>query len=257
MPGSEIIDLTNSPPESIVISDDDDHLIVTSLPVQTNGKKRSGRRKKGPVVEDGEIAESSARTSRPHSIERASPSKPTRLQNGGKRLVTNEEVSTVAEGKGNVRESKRRRGDHRPREQSPRQRRRSYSPEPRRHDVSPPPSSHSSALFFVDVQPSEVKQSEKPLVQSADATVINGEAPKLLLPAHVSALSGAEESIPAEILLPSDSEGQDDDYIEYLDYMDRNVRRLPHYSFDLSENSGIGHRRYPLFRCCGIGAEAD
>jgi hypothetical protein len=215
--GSEIIDLTNSPSEPIVISDDD-HLIVTSL---SNRKKKSSKKNSRlRIVEEGEIAESSARTSRNHSRERSSPSKTTRSQNGGIRPSRNGDFATIQGGE--TWKSKRHGEENLPAEQSPRCRR-SYSPGNRRRSTSPPSPSHNSALFFVDVQPAEVKPSDKPSVHGAIPVVVDDEARNLLLPAHVSVFGVAEGSIPVEILPPSDSEGQDDDYIEYLDYDDRKV----------------------------------
>ena len=68
-----------------------------------------------------------------------------------------------------------------------------------------------------------MKPSEKPLVHDVDLASVRDETPKLLLPAHVSVLNGAEGAIPIEVLPPPDFEAQDNDYIEYLDYDDRKV----------------------------------
>jgi hypothetical protein len=213
--GSEIIDLTNSSPEAVLISDDDDHLMVMALPTR---KKRAGTRKtKRHISEDGDIGENSAQTSRDHSIEPSSPSKPTCSQNGGSR--SNRTFSADVEEKEDSRIPKGRGRDRHSRDQSPQRHRRSYSPQPRRRDASP--SFRNSNPFFIDVEPTEVKPSERPSLRGVVG--VGDETPKLLLPVHVSVFSEAGGAIPVEILPPKDPEGQDYDYIEYLDYDDRKV----------------------------------
>lgn len=87
----------------------------------------------------------------------------------------------------------------------------SYSPE-RERVSSPLPSD----IFCIDT---------KPAIVSSDALhkhLPNGEvreAPVLLLPSHVSVFG----EVPFEILAPSTSETDNEDYIEYLDYDDRKV----------------------------------
>lgn len=215
----EIVDLTTSSPERIVISDDD-QLIVTVVPTRTNGKKLANRRKRR-IVEDGEIAEGSAQTSRDHSIERA-PLRRTRSRDGPSRSAASRDFGVEMEVDEERRKPKRHGGDYRSREQSPRRRRRSYSPEPRKRDAPLPPQPPDPPLFFIDVEPADVKPADKPLAR-ASADAVGDDSPKLLLPAHVSVFGGSEGAIPVEILPPSDSEAQDDDYIEYLDYEDRKV----------------------------------
>jgi hypothetical protein len=82
---------------------------------------------------------------------------------------------------------------------------------------------HSSDLFFIDVKPGLGVEG----TASRDAVAVpkenEDEAPKLLLPTHVSVLSGDGNDIPVEILPPSDSDPECEDYIEYLDYDDGKV----------------------------------
>jgi protein AIR1/2 len=81
---------------------------------------------------------------------------------------------------------------------------------------SPPRSpTDTTPLFFVDVEPVPI-----PAAHILDPSTVPDElGDKLLLPAHVSIFGLA----PVEILPTSNTDLDDEDYIEYLDYDDRKV----------------------------------
>ena len=192
----EIIDLTESPPppEPIVIQSDEDDVEASSPKDTKSGKEmrksRRKKRKKGGPIEDGEVAESSTQASRIHSRERQAD-----------------------------------------RNRIPPSRRRSHSPEPRRRSPSPRLRGNFTDLFYVDVLPAQVSVSVKPTIpgekrpDSDCATNNEMDHSKLLLPEHVSVFGVGENGAgPVEIIGPPTpkSGDEDEDFIEYLDYDDRN-----------------------------------
>lgn len=183
----EIIDLTESPPpsEPIVIRSDADDSELAQGEIEAR-RPRKKRRKRVPT-EDGKLDEGSAQASRNHSREK-----------------------------------------HADRENNFSSHQRSSSSERRRRSLSPQPRNRFTDIFFVDVIPVQVPASAKSTssAHGHQHTPTGGDIgrSKLLLPEHVSVF-GANDSGegPVEIIGPTPNSGdEDEDFIEYLDYDDRN-----------------------------------
>lgn len=212
----EIIDLTSSPGllESIAIQPGEEiEVKFATIPapplVQEREKKatRSRKKRKKSMVE-GESQESSANT-REHSVEEGEVGDAPSTQSRGKRS------SNAIHAGASKREGAKGTRTH-PREQSPATKRRSHSP-PRRRTSSPQLPDNAADIFFIDIKPVPLPPAAQYSASSGPAD--ENQTAKLLLPAHVSVFG----TVPVEILPPVDPD--EDDYIEYLDYDDRKVRR--------------------------------
>jgi len=104
----------------------------------------------------------------------------------------------------------------------PPSRQQSRSPEPLRKDTSP--LERLSESFYVDTVPARVPAPTIPWETPPDTTDMNGEIiSDLLLPEHVSVFGpGVDGERPVEIIGPTPPTFEDEDFIEYLDYDDRN-----------------------------------
>ena len=107
-------------------------------------------------------------------------------------------------------------------------RKRFRSAEPRKGDPSPRSRDNLTDPFCVDVVPAQVPVSVKPTIPGD--THLNGESKlELLLPEHVSVFGAPENGTePVEIIGPPtpNYENDNEDFIEYLDYDDRNKVRF-------------------------------
>jgi hypothetical protein len=106
----------------------------------------------------------------------------------------------------------------------------SRSPNPPQRFPSPRPRDVFSHLFCVDVLPAPLRVSAKPTISAenrpdpAPAGEIDNHS-KLLLPEHVSVFGIGEDGAGrVEIIGPPtpNSDDEEEDFIEYLDYDDRN-----------------------------------
>jgi protein AIR1/2 len=183
----EIIDLTESPPppEPIVIRSDADDNELAQGEIEAR-RPRKKRRKRVPN-EDGKLDEGSAQASRSHSREK-----------------------------------------HADRENNVPSHQRPSSPERRQRSLSPQPRDKFADIFFVDVVPVQVPVSAKSTLSAhgRQHTPMGGDIghSKLLLPEHVSVFGAGDNGEgPVEIIGPTPNSGdEDEDFIEYLDYDDRN-----------------------------------
>ncbi|KAK0468352.1 uncharacterized protein EV420DRAFT_460559 [Desarmillaria tabescens] len=96
---------------------------------------------------------------------------------------------------------------------------RDLNTERRRRSRSPPSRSpeplDDSKLFYFDLDPVPLPNVVQKAEKAGDSE--EGGPSKLLLPSHVQVLG----SVPVEILPPSPSDSENEDYIDYLDYDDR------------------------------------
>jgi hypothetical protein len=181
----EIIDLTESSlHKPIVINADEDN--VTSrvvCPEGTQGEKETGKSRRRPRKKEVPIEDGGAAESSTQASRNRSKER---------------------NAKGN---------------RDPTSRQRSRSPEPLRKDTSP--LERLSELFYVDTVPVRVPAPTIPWETPSDTT---GEIIlDLLLPEHVSVF-GPEVNgeRPVEIIGPTPPTFENEDFIEYLDYDDRN-----------------------------------
>lgn len=218
----EVIDLTYSPsPEPRESQPTHADFLTRERRTSTSGKKRKRspaaaetlRNVRGQSVEGLEEGEVEVRSSSRKRRESSS--------NGPNTLDRERQREERRERKREKRRqsSTKQANDRDSRERSPQeQRRRQRSKSPRRkRSVSPQthPQGDSQDPFYIDVEPSVLPVASK-FIPSTPSEQDDG----LILPPHVSVFGAA----PVEILAPSASDSDDDEYIEYLNYDERKVR---------------------------------
>lgn len=186
-PAREIIDLTESPPppEPIVIDSGSDEADANNSKTtrQERTPRRRKKKRKKASLEAGEVEESDLG-------EGSNPKRQVTLGSG-----------------------------------DPAAGRRSRSPGPRQK--SPDAPDDFADLFFVDIKPTSIASAAKPTntTRAPSEPTSNKEVdkPQLLLPEHVSVFGlGESGEGPVEIIRPLTPNTDEEDFIEYLDYDDRN-----------------------------------
>ncbi|KAG1754016.1 uncharacterized protein EDB91DRAFT_1101181 [Suillus paluster] len=130
-------------------------------------------------------------------------------------------------------------------------RRRSASPKRR----SPTPRLSDQELFFFDAAPAPVV-TEPTQISNSQPESSKSAADRLLLPSHVSVLSGGEEgAVAVDIIPPLPVDSEEEDYIEYLDYEDRKAPGLVRY-FE-AEAEEAAHAKPSRSVCKNCGAEGE
>jgi len=247
----EVIDLTVSPsPEP---GDSETVELAGEDSLQSRERRSSSRkkRKRSPVqveiseklvaqsgveLEEGEVevkihsrkrAEGSS--DRPNNSEREREREERRDRKHGKKRRSNKEPNSSNS-----------------RDRSPPEQRRQHRSKSPRRKRSVSPNAHSPKdpedFFCIDVQPSVLPAASK-FIPSTPSEQADG----LILPPHVSIFGAA----PVEILAPSTSDSDDDDYIEYLDYDER--KDWKRYYDDREDESQLNLR----IVCKKCGAEGE
>ncbi|KAI6113699.1 hypothetical protein EV401DRAFT_1866622 [Pisolithus croceorrhizus] len=124
----------------------------------------------------------------------------------------------------------------------------------------PPPevSAEDSQLFYFDAVAVPVPDSNPEYArQPTDAPSEDGsqDEHRLLLPSHVSLLAPSTDGTDPIEVIPPPVVDPDDDYIDFLDYEDRRVRRLVRY-FE-AEADGTAQAKPSIFKCKNCGAEGS